>query len=35
VAVPIDGGLRCVARVRGLPATHALMMTNAGAMMAV
>ena len=33
VAVPIDSSLRCVALVRGLPATRALMMTNGGASM--
>jgi hypothetical protein len=31
--VPIDGSLRCVALVRGLPATRALMTTNDGATM--
>jgi hypothetical protein len=35
VAVPIDSGLQCVARVRRLPATHAPMTTNDGATMAV
>ena len=34
VAVPIDSFLRCVALVRGLPATHALITTNDGATMA-
>jgi hypothetical protein len=34
VAVPIDNSLRCVALVRGLPATHALMTTNDCATMA-
>ena len=33
VAVPIDSSLRCVALVRGLPATRALMTTNDGATM--
>lgn len=34
MAVPIDSFLRCVALVRGLPATHALITTNEGATMA-
>jgi len=33
VAVPIDRFLRCVALVRGLPATRALMTTNDGVTM--
>ena len=33
VAVPIDSSLQCVALVRGLPATRALMTTNDGATM--
>ena len=31
MAVPIDSSLRCVALVRGLPATRVLMTTNDGA----
>lgn len=33
MAVPIDSSLRCVALVRGLPATRALMTTNDDATM--